>query len=385
MASADGGREEAYAIGLDQGLPARAAALVNGTASHALDYDDTHFASLGHPSVTVIPAALAMADKTGASAQTFLEAALIGMELTVRIGKWLGRSHYRTGFHLTPTAGTFGAAMAASRLLGLSDSQTRHALGLAASRAGGVKAQFGTMGKPYHAGMAASNGVEVALLAAGGLIAAEDGLEGRQGFSATHHGDRDDSAFDGLGGAFLLPDVSHKFHACCHGTHAALEALNDLRNRHDVAPSDIERIGITVHPQYLDICNIASPTTGLEAKFSYRMVAALAVHDYDTARMETFSDAICDNPDLIGVRDRVEVSTDPATNETGATVEFGLRSGQTLMAHHDLLAQRDLTERSERIRTKVRSLLGEDCEASIWRHVANGDQTASQWMQNNAR
>jgi 2-methylcitrate dehydratase PrpD len=383
LAAAEGGSQEAYVVGLDKRLPARAAALVNGTASHALDYDDTHFASLGHPSVAVIPAALAIADKIGASPKALQDASLIGMELAVRIGQWLGRSHYRTGFHVTPTAGTFGAAMAAARLLGLTAEQARNAIGIAASSASGVKAQFGTMGKPFHAGMAASNGIQAALLAAGGFVAAQHGLEGQQGFAATHHGDFDDAAFDRLGSVYVFEKVSHKFHACCHGTHAALEALAELRDQQAIRPEDIEEIEINVHPQYLGICNIASPVTGLEAKFSYRMVASLAMHRYDTSRRETFADEICRDEALVGLQDHVHVRTDPDLAETAAAVKIALRNGTTLTAGHDLLAQMDLALRAKKVHAKVESLLGTSRAASLWQQVGLGEQLPSDWMQKN--
>jgi len=380
-AEEDGGNEQAYAIGLNQRQPARAAALVNGTTSHALDYDDTHFASLGHPSVAVIPAALAIADKLGASPKAFADAALRGMELAVRIGIWLGRDHYHTGFHVTPTAGTFGAAMASARLLGLSADQTRSALGLAASTAGGVKAQFGTMGKPFHAGIAAANGVEVALLASRGLSAAQQGLEGAQGYGETHHCRFDDFAFDGLGETYLFENVSHKFHACCHGTHAALEALISLRNEHWIRPAEIEEIEITVHPQYLDICNITNPDTGLEAKFSYQMVAALVMHEHDTARMDTFNDAVCQDAKILALRDRVRVKTTLLMAESAAGVRVVLKGGTVVTRGHDLIAQQEYEIREERVRAKVASLLGDATADTLWQEVAQMTELPSNWMQ----
>jgi 2-methylcitrate dehydratase PrpD len=183
----EGGAPQASVIGSQVKLSARAAALCNGATSHALDYDDTHFIYLGHPSVAVIPATLALAEKIGTiSIDDFLDACLIGCEVACRVGAWLGREHYQLGFHATATAGSFGATAAACRILGLSAEQTTQALGLCATRSSGIKAQFGTMGKPYHAGMAASNGVEVATLAGGGFISNPDAIDALQGFSAMH-------------------------------------------------------------------------------------------------------------------------------------------------------------------------------------------------------
>ncbi len=376
----EGGAQASYALGVSQQVPVRAAALVNGACGHALDYDDTHFASLGHPSAAVFPAALAIADSTGASAEQVKHAALIGMEIAVRIGVWLGRDHYRSGFHITGTAGTFGAAMVASRLLSLSIEQTRHALGIAASRASGIKAQFGSMGKPMHAGFAASNGVESALLAQLGFTAGTNALESSQGFAQTHHGECNNEAFEEMGSEFLFENVSHKFHACCHGTHAAMEALVSIRDQQQLQPETVKSITITVHPQYLDICNIVSPSTGLQAKFSYQMVAALVLHRYDTARMDTFTDALCTDSDLRNIHDCVRVETDANVPETSAVVNVTLSDGSSYNATHDLLAPVELPERQSRVRGKCASILGSENEDDLWSRVAQGNTTATQWI-----
>ncbi|MDA7792357.1 MmgE/PrpD family protein [bacterium] len=376
----EGGAPEAFVLGSSHRLPARAAARINGATSHALDYDDTHFDSMGHTSVAVIPAVLALADKTEAAPQDVLDAALLGVELAVRIGTWLGRTHYRTGFHVTATAGTFGAAMASARILGLSGAQIRQALGIAASMASGIKVQFGTMGKPFHAGMAASAGVEAALLAANGFVAADDGLEGAQSFAETHHGAMDIAAFDGMGSAFVFTRVSHKFHACCHGIHATLEALANLRAQTQIQPGDIESLQIKVHPQYLGVCNIAEPMTGLEAKFSYRLVAALAMHGHDTAKISTFTDENCHNPGINVLRDKVIVITDEAVPDTAAVVEIRGVDGAVHQASFDLADPIALAEREARVRAKTASLLGEAHAASLWRQVGLCTTTPTDWI-----
>jgi 2-methylcitrate dehydratase PrpD len=186
--AAEGGHPAASVIGLAGKVPARAAALANGTISHALDYDDTHFAHVGHPSVVVWPAALALAESNDQSSRAALEAFVIGAEASIRIGIVLGRPHYERGFHQTATAGAFGATIAAARLLGLSRAATRQALSLVSTRASGLKSQFGSMGKPFNAGFAAANGVEAALLAQRGFVSCKDGVGGSQGFIDAHPG-----------------------------------------------------------------------------------------------------------------------------------------------------------------------------------------------------
>ncbi len=356
----EGGREEAHVCGLDQRLPARSAALVNGVTSHALDYDDTHFASLGHPSVAVFPAVVALADRAGASMGDVKASALIGAEIAIRMGVWLGRDHYRTGFHVTGTAGAFGAAAGAAHLLHLTEDQTRMALGMTASLAGGVKVQFGTMAKPMHAGLAAATGVDAALWAKSGLIATDQGLEGPQGFAATHHGANDNKAFDGLGQRYLYPEVSHKFHACCHGTHAMLEALLALREAYALCPDDVTSIEVIVHPQYLNICNISDPVTGLEAKFSYRQLAAMVLCGVPTDRLDSFTDAICTNPDIANLRSRVVVRADPFLSETNTRVEVKTTAGEHLNTDYDLADPMSEPMRKTRLRDKSAALVGQD-------------------------
>ncbi|MEP1443251.1 MAG: MmgE/PrpD family protein [Hyphomicrobiales bacterium] len=373
MALQEEGKAEASIFGNASKVPARVAALVNGTTSHALDYDDTHFAHIGHPSVAVVSAAAAIAERVGASGQAFLEAALLGCEASCRIGVWLGRSHYQAGFHQTATAGTFGATIACARLLGLDEEQTCHALGLAATKASGLKSQFGTMGKPYHAGMAASNGVEVALLALQGFVSRVDGIEAAQGFGDTHVGAKNDTDFESR--IFLFEDVSHKFHACCHGIHASLEALSDVNAEGQFDVQAIETVTLKVHPRWLTVCNIEKPETGLEAKFSYKIAAAACLSGYDTGALETYSDGLCNNPDLIVLRDRVEVTTDEAIGEAAAevAVEAG---GQAFLSSHDLTTPMSFDNRRQKIIAKGAALLGaqqaDDLDAAI-NHLAQSN------------
>lgn len=371
----EGGKADATVIGQNGRLPARAAALANGTASHALDYDDTHFAHIGHPSVAIIPAALAMAEKTDTTGGEFLDAALVGVEISCRIGTWLGRQHYQHGFHQTATSGTFGAALAAARLAGLDPAAMAHAMGIASTRASGLKSQFGTMGKPYHAGMAAANGVEAALLAKAGFISRPNGLECEQGFASTHAGENSGLApiLAGLGEVFWFETVQHKFHACCHGLHAAIEALNALRLEHRLVPDDIASVSVTTHPRWLKVCNIEAPQTGLEAKFSYRLTAAMALAGCDTGALTTYTDAVCTDRELVALRDRVQVETDPALPDTEARVEVGLHSGAALAARHDLDQPIAPDIRLAKIRAKAASLLGSEKADSLWAAIADID------------
>lgn len=363
----EGGTPQASLIGHQTRVPARAAALSNGTTSHALDYDDTHFAHIGHPSVAVIPAALAVAEARGIGGADLQAAALIGVEASIRIGVWLGRNHYQTGFHQTATAGAFGAGMAAARLMGLDAQGCAMVLGLLATRASGLKSQFGTMGKPFNAGLAAANGVEAATLVARGFTANPDALESAQGFGPTHAGEQITSALQGLGQEWLFDTISHKFHACCHGLHAVLEAGLTL------APLDaqaIERIEVTTHPRWMTVCNQMAPTTGLGAKFSYGTVLAMQVLGHDTAVLSSYSDTVCADPAVQGLRARVHVTADDSVAETATRLRVALRDGTVLTASHDLNAPMTLDARQAKIQTKARSLLGEDRASALWSLIA---------------
>lgn len=377
MVENEEGRPEAMLIGSATRLPVRAAALSNGTTSHALDYDDTHFIHIGHASVVVVSAALALAERTRASGSQFLDAALIGVETACRIGDWLGRSHYNKGFHQTATSGAFGAAMAGARLLGLDPERAQHALGIVSTRASGLKSQFGTMGKPYNAGIAASNGVEAVLLAAAGFVSRPDGLECLQGFADTHHGTGGDpaKALAGLGSEFVFERVQHKFHACCHGLHATLEALTALRDSDNPDPAKIERIVITTNPGWLRVCNIAEPETGLEAKFSYRLTAAMALAGVDTGALSTYTDAICRDQQLVALRDKVTVETDERLSDTASRVEVVLNSGKTLVKDHDLEHPLPVQVREDKIRKKAAVLLGQELSQTLWQTIENLDRT----------
>ncbi len=360
IARAEGGRPDASLIGGGK-APARAAALVNGATSHALDYDDTHFAHIGHPSVAIFPAVLAVAERNGASLDDILDAALIGAETSIRVGLWLGRGHYQIGFHQTATAGAFGAAAAIARLNGLDHTTTEHAFGLATTKAAGLKSQFGTMGKPLNAGLAAECGVMAVDWALAGLCSTPNALDGVNGFGPTHHGADDLSAFGGMGTTWLFEDVSHKFHACCHGLHAMLEALRDVENMP-------ERLVIATHPRWMTVCNIDAPKTGLETKFSYKMTAAMALSGINTSAISSFTDDLGARADLQDIMTRISVTPDDSLSETQARIDA---DGKIIT--HDLSAPIPLSERETRLKSKAAALTPK--AEPLWTALQSGDIT----------
>jgi 2-methylcitrate dehydratase PrpD len=368
---AERGRPAASVIGSRSKVPARLAALANGTISHALDYDDTHFAHVGHPSVAIMPAALAVAEEIGASACDARDAFLLGAEASCRIGMVLGRAHYERGFHQTATAGAIGATIAAGRLYGLPADQLRSALSLISTRAAGLKSQFGTMGKPYNAGIAAANGVEVAALARRGFSSCDDGIGGPQGFIETHS-DNPDRLTPWLNAppkSFIFEDIKYKLHACCHGTHAMIEALREIQGKFDVGPTGVVGLEVRTNPRWLKVCDIRQPRTGLEAKFSYRFLAAMVLSGIDTASESVFDDSICNKPHLLRLAQHVRITGDESLSDTTCTIILDDGSHRR-MATHDLAQRQSEVALEKGLRAKAKGLLGASTAEALWTKIA---------------
>ncbi len=315
------GSHEASLIGRNERASRLTAALINGAAGHALDFDDTHMAMGGHPSVPVVPAVLALAETIGASGRGVLEALVVGVELECRLGAMLGGKHYAIGFHSTGTVGTFGAAAACAHMLALDEDGWLRALGLAGTQAAGLKSGFGTMAKPLHAGRAASNGLFSALAAHGGYSSNTAIIETAQGFAVTHAGAIPSPAtLEREAGKFLIRDTLFKYHASCYLTHAPIQAARQIRDEHRIDPKMIDEIELRVAPSLLSVCNILEPRTGLEGKFSLRATTAMALLGDDTSDLATFSDTRVTDPAVVSLRNRVRVTPVEKASQTCATV-----------------------------------------------------------------
>ena len=342
------GSTEAGLIGRTQRASRLSAALVNGAAAHALDFDDTHTTIMGHPYAPVIPAVLALAESAGSSGRELLEAIVAGIELECRLGALIGPDHYAIGFHSTGTLGTFGAAAACAHLLRLDENGWLRALGLAGTQAAGLKSGFGTMAKPLHAGRAASNGLFSALAARAGYTSNMEIIETAQGFAATHAGAKPSrEILDRFNGRFLIRDTLFKYHASCYLTHAPIDAARRIRTEHRVDPDSIEDVEVRVHPALFGVCNIQQPKTGLEGKFSLRATTAMALLGEDTGKLEAFTDASVTAARLVSLRDRIRVVGAEKTPSTRATVVVKI-NGRIFQAESDsgqpasnLAAQRD--------------------------------------------
>lgn len=372
---------EAGIVGRPERATRLTAALVNGAAGHALDFDDTHAAMMGHPSVPVLSALLALAES--ADGRALLAGLVAGVELECRVGMLLGGGHYLAGFHTTGTVGTFGAAAACAHLMGLDEQGWLHALGLAGTQAAGLKSGFGTMAKPLHAGRAASAGLLSALLARAGFTAQPAILEVPQGFLATHAGAEPDlEVLARQSGRFLIRETLFKYHAACHLTHASIEAALRLRERHGLDPEQIGAVEVRVAPPLLDVCNIEAPTTGLEGKFSLRAAAALALLGEDTADLATYADARMAEPRLVALRDRVRVVPTEGLGPMQARVRVEMDGGRDCETEFDTgVPAADLGSQGERLQRKFRALaspvLGERRAAELADAAWSAEQLGS--------
>jgi 2-methylcitrate dehydratase PrpD len=354
-----GGAPTATVIGHGARLPVLSAALVNGAASHALDFDDVNLAMTGHPSVVLLSALLALAEQHGSAGRDVLTAFVAGYELQCRLGLLLAPGHYNTlGFHATGTLGSFGAAAACAHLLALDAERFATALGIAGTQAAGLKSMFGTMCKPLHAGKAAYHGLLAARLAQRGFTSRGDVLECAQGFARTHSPDFNPA--DALAeppGGFHIRNNLFKYHAACYMTHAPIEAARRLREQHGLTPDSIARIRLSLDESCDRICNIAAPRTGLEAKFSLRLTTAMALAGVDTGGLASYSAATASDPILIALRDKVEFDFQNGRPNTLADLEVVLTDGRRVAMSHDAgVPAGDVVEQGRRLVEKFTSL-----------------------------
>lgn len=314
------------------------AAFVNGTASHALDFDDCSNTLGGHPSAPVLSALFALTDGA-VSGQDFLTAYVAGFETETRISRAVNFHHYEKGWHPTATLGTFGAAAASALLLGLSPAQTTTALAIAASFASGIKANFGTMAKPMHVGHCARNGILAVLLAREGLTANAAALDHKQGFFRVFNGDGN---FDS-GAVFrdwaspldiIRPGIAIKQYPCCGSTHPAIDAMLALVIEYDLKPDDVERVVSWTHPRRLAHTNRPDPQSALDAKFSVQYCLARALTDRRVS-LEHFAEDSHAEPRVRAVLRRVAAEPHPhmdaaSTEHFGAEVTVFTRDGRRL-------------------------------------------------------
>ena len=354
----EGAKEQASVIGGGFRTSVIQAALLNGTASHALDYDDVNLLMVGHPTVPVVPAILALSERDGGTGKDFIAAFIAGVETEVRISMLMGESHYVKGWHTTATVGTFGAAAASAHKLGLDADACATAFGIAATQAAGLKSNFGTMCKPLHAGKAAANGLYAALLAKRGFTSNAEILECVQGFGDTQSASFEpEKALEGMGKTFMARSILFKYHAACYGTHASIEAATAMREKHNLTPERIGKIEVRVPASYLKMCNIQNPETDLEAKFSLRFTTAMALAGESTARTENYSPEKCKDPTVVYLRDRITVVPEPKWEHANSEVIVSTKDGLVLRQMGDAsIPEQDQERQWFRLSSKFRDL-----------------------------
>jgi len=344
-------KAESMVLGTKLSVPAPKAALANGVAGHAMDYDDTQLSTsreavyglLTHPTTPVLAAVLAIGEKEKISGPEFLLAYILGVEVECRIADAINPRHYQSGFHSTATMGGLGAAMAVGKILKLKEEVLRRTLGVAASMASGLRENFGTMTKPLHAGRAAENGVTAALLAQAGFTSATNILEARRGFFNAMAGGYDDGKISGrLGRPYFMvePGISIKPYPSGSLSHPAQDLILDLVKAHDLHAADIESIAVGTNSNVPNALIYPMPKTALEGKFSIPFCMAIAVLERK-AGIAQFQDRKVRDKRVIELMKRVTLYVDDELEALGydqvrSRIRVTLRNGRVIEGRYDV-------------------------------------------------
>ena len=324
------GPAHATVLGRGERLDAMLAALINGTSSHVFDFDDTHLKTVIHPSGPVASDILALAEKTPVKGEDFLHAFILGVEAECRIGNSVYPAHYNVGWHITGTAGVFGAAAAVGRLIGLTEQQMTWALGIAATQSSGLREMFGTMVKPMHPGNAARNGMLAAFLASKNFTSSNQGIEAARGFAHVLSTEfKPEEITAKLGETWEISLNTYKPFACGIVEHPIIDGCIQLRNEHNIKADDIETISLRVHPLVLELTGKKEPKVGLEAKFSVYHSAAVAVI-HGAAGEAQYSDAVVRDAGIVSLRDRVTAAVESGLHEDQVRIAIKLKNGKML-------------------------------------------------------
>jgi 2-methylcitrate dehydratase PrpD len=330
------GPPTASILGRTERLDPLHAALMNGISSHVYDFDDTTPKNYMHPTSPVASALFAYASAHPVSGRDFAEAFIIGFEAEMRIGNAVYPAHYDVGWHITGTAGVFGAAIAIGKLIKLTEEQMIWNIGLAATQAAGIREMFGSMAKSFHPGRAAQNGYAGALLAQAGFTAGVHGLEGPRGFAAVQAAHYDLSKITaGLDSEWELRANTYKPFPCGIVNHPTIDGAIQIHNEHHPAPRDIAAVRLRVAPLVMDLCNQTNITKGLQGKFSVYHGAAVGLVR-GKAGIQEYTDAAVNNPDIKYVREHTTATGDATVTEDQARIEVVLIDGRTL---HKFVAQ----------------------------------------------
>ncbi len=323
-----GGEPEARVIGTDQTVPAQTAALANGIAAHAMDYDDTQLSNypdriyglLTHPTTPVLAASLAVAELLGSTGEELLAAFMIGFEVECKVAECIKPEHYISGFHTTGTIGAIGAAAAAARLMELDEAQLRFCLGIVCSESAGLRANFGTMTKPFHAGRAAENGVVAARLAAGGFTSDPTIFDGQWGFMQIMGGGCDPDYLIGKLGnpwAAVDPGVSIKPYPSGSLSHPSMDAMRDLILEHGIEPEQVKKVRLGTNTRVLEPLRYDNPQNELEAKFSMKYSLGILLLNGGRGGIAQYRDDVVASDEVKAILDKVEPYVDEEIEAMG--------------------------------------------------------------------
>jgi len=351
-----GGNEQAAVIGFGIKTNISQAALINGAASHALDFDDTLEAVIGHPTVTLYPALLALAEWKGFSGQELLASYLIGLKIAAVVGQCGGMEHYMHGWHATGTIGHFASAAGCSKLLGLDEQQTIYALGIAGTQASGLKSAFGTMCKPFHAGKAAQAGLMSALLASDGFTGADNILEGTFGFLEVLNGKVNKNFVEALNAPWEAADLAQKYHASCHATHSPIEGTLAILEEESLNLDDIKSIKLHVSKLALDAAGKTDPQQGLAGKFSIPYCVANALLRGNTGT-PAFTDKKVNDPKIKEFMKKISLVKSDLFKLVEAKIELETTGGKVYSRTTDVMKDiPPLEKKKEKITAKLLDL-----------------------------
>jgi 2-methylcitrate dehydratase PrpD len=315
---------QASLLGRKEKVDIASAALINGISSHTWDFDDTHLKTIIHPAGPVAPAVLALAEHFKLSGRAMLDAMVLGIEVSCRVGNAIYPDHYDRGWHITGTTGMLGSAAACSRVLKLDAARTQMALGIAASQPIGLREQFGTMTKPLHPGGAARVGLMSALMAQHGFTASKRALEAPRGLLQVFSDKTDWSEItDGLGVRWEAGLNTYKPFACGIVIHPAIDGCVQLRNAHGLKADQIEKVTLKVHSLVLELTGKKTPADGLQSKFSVYHSCAVGLI-FGQAGEHEYTDEVVNRPDVLALRAKVEAAVDDRIHE--ASVDITVRT-----------------------------------------------------------
>lgn len=361
---------QAAVLGSADRVDIGSAALINGISSHTFDFDDTHLKTIIHPAGPVCSALLALAEHVEADGRSLIDALVVGVDVSCRLGNMMYPDHYDRGWHITGTTGVVGAAAACARLLRLDLHRTMMALGIAASQPVGLREQFGTMTKPFHPGAAAQAGLMAALLARSGFTASPRAIEAPRGYAQVVSTKNDwNEITDELGRRFEISFNSYKPFACGIVIHPSIDACTQLRAR-GVTPDTLERLELKVHSLVLELTGKKEPADGLQGKFSVYHGCAVGLI-FGRATEDEYADDIVNRPDVVEVRRKVVATIDDSIDEASVDAVAVLKDGSRVhvfVEHAIGSLQRPMSDEdlADKFHGMTDAIIGADASAELF-------------------